>query len=98
MYTAGRNQIQNGILTEANTEYKISLPEKVKKILIQARQYAPIKFCFTDGKSGTEYITLKPGVAYWEDDIRFVGDLYVQSPTAGTIVEVIAWYGGDFDK
>ena len=98
MYTSGRVQIQNGTLITANTEYKITLPQNYKKLLIQARQYVTLKFSFTENESGTNFITLKPGNAYWEDNICHVSDLYVQSPTAGTIIEVLTWYGGDYDK
>jgi len=93
-YTAGRVSIQNEVLTNSNEEYEITLPTYYKKILVQARQYTTIKFSFTKGESGTEYITVKPGTAYWEDNIRAVENLYVQSPTAGTTVEVIVWDKG----
>jgi len=98
MFTAGQVTIQNGTLINANQEYKITLPQYYKKISIQARQYAPVKFSFVENESGTNYMTLKPGVSYWEDNIRHVGDLYVQTPTPGTIVEVLTWYGGDNDR
>lgn len=84
--------IINKVLTEANTEYAISLPSGCRKFGMKARNMDNIvKLAFTEGKSGSEYITLDSG-SYSEDGVLALNTiLYVQSPTAGAVVELIAW-------
>jgi hypothetical protein len=96
MRQSGIPEITNGTLTLADTEYEVSLPKNCKKILIEARTNAILKFSFIAGESGgLNYKTIKAGAVYWDNNIRINNNLYIQSPTAGTIVEVMAWYGGD---
>ena len=95
MRVAGIPVIINGELLEANTEYEVVLPSNYKKVMLQARQNVPVKFAYVQGKSGTEYITVKSGSTYFDDGIRTNSKIYLQSPSAGTIVEILVWHGGD---
>jgi len=84
--------IYNVTLGQANTEYPQTLPTNVRKFSIQPRNSSHvIKMAYESGKSGAEYITIDSR-SYFED---FIGVstlvLYMQSPTAGAVVEIVAW-------
>ena len=86
----------NQTLTAANTEYTITLPAGCTHFEMQARTNANVRFAFETGKVATPtapYMTLKAGYTYssynlWGSQTLLV---YVATPTAGTIVELIAW-------
>jgi len=82
--------IYNVTCTNADTEYSQTLPANTKKFTIKARG-GSLKVCFTSGQSGTTYILLADGQSWSEDNIEFSGTLYFQSPSAGTVAEIIAW-------
>ena len=95
MRVSGKPTIINGTLTSANTEYEIDLPKNCHKFTVQARTNVVLKIAFIAGNSGTAYITIPSSANYWEDGIRTNSNIYAQSPTAGAVIEVIAWSGGD---
>jgi len=97
MRDSGKPAIINGVIEEANTEYKISLPAYFHKLMIQARTSTAIKFAFQASESGTKYITLKAGSVYFDDHLRSNSNVYVQSETINTVVEVLVWSGGPDD-
>jgi len=83
--------LYNVTCTLADTEYSQALPANTRKFLIKARG-GTLKVCFTAGESGTTFIQLLDGQAYNEDLILAAAlTLYFQSPTAGTIAEIVAW-------
>lgn len=83
--------LYNVVCTVAGTEYDQALPANTKKFLIKARGGA-LKVCFTEGQSGTTYMELEIGKAYWEDLIEPESlTLYFQSPVAGTVAEIVVW-------
>lgn len=82
--------LYNLTLALANTEYSQALPAGTKKFTCKARG-GQIKLCFTSGQSGTTYILLNDGQAYYEDNLKANITIYAQSPTAGTILEIVAW-------
>jgi len=71
----------------ADTEYSQELPANVKRFTIKARG-GRIDFGF---KSGARHIRIADGGAYWEENLEASLTLYVSSPTAGTVAEVVAW-------
>lgn len=88
---ATTNILYNITCTVAGTEYSRSMGE-CRKFLIKPRG-GQLKVCFNNGESGTNYILLNDGQAYSEDLIHTSAlNLYFQSPTAGTIVEILRWY------
>lgn len=95
MRDSGRSIIINGILTLANTEYKQALPLNCHKFSIKSRGNEVLKLSFVAGESGTNYLTIPTAISYWEDNLRVNTNIYVQSPVAGTIMEIVAWSGGD---
>lgn len=84
--------IYNVTLTSANTEYPQALPDGCCKFSFRARDpNHVIKFSFNPGQSGTTYLTLD-GISYSEDFLASASiTLYLQSPTAGAVVEILGW-------
>lgn len=87
----------NLTLTDANTEYSQALPANCRGFEFQARTEALLRFAFVTGKVATPtapWLTLKAGDAYSSPQINQAASpstLYLASPTAGTIVEILAW-------
>jgi len=94
MRDSGIPTIINGTLQNASTEYVITLPLNYHKLMVQARTNAAVKMSFVAGQSGTNYLTIKAGSSYFDDNLHCNQNLYVQTETAGTILEVLAWSGG----
>lgn len=90
----GKPTTLNLTLTLADTEYSQALPAGSYKIMIKARSLAAAtKFSYVSGQSGTTYMTIPAGAVYWDDNINTVLTLYAQSPTAGTVLEILCWTG-----
>jgi hypothetical protein len=84
--------IYNVTMTNANTEYSQALPTNCKKFLIRCRAAYDVKLAFTSGESGSDYVTISAGGAYWEDFIQLAATtLYFQCGTAGQVAEIVAW-------
>ena len=88
---ARQPHIYNLLLEEANTEYVQHLATDTRKFLIQCRDpRRRAKFCFSDGESGTNYITVSG--AYWDDNLSITDMwIYVQAELPNTEVEIICW-------
>lgn len=85
-------RIFNVTLTSANTEYPQALPTNTRKFTIVPRTSTHvIKYAFNEGESGTLYMSIGAAGA-WNDNIG-IGNLtiYMQSTTAGAVVEIEAW-------
>jgi len=89
--------VYNVTLTNANTEYSQALPANTRGFEFQAQSEALVRFAFVTGKVATPtapWLTLKAGDAYSSPQINQAASpstLYLASPTAGTIVEILAW-------
>jgi len=89
---ASSRKTYNVIMTSANTEYSQELPDNTKKFLIQCREASDVKVSTTEGESGTNYLTLRSGLSYYEDFIRPQSlTLYFQCVDPGKTAEIIAW-------
>lgn len=84
--------IYNLTLTNANTEYSRALSSFSRKFMMQCRTLADLRVSFTSGESGTTYFTIPAGSSFNDNGI-FSGVLtvYVQSPSAGVVVEFLEW-------
>lgn len=85
--------VLNLTLTLADTEYSQVIPMGTRKILLKARSSgSDLKFSFTTATSGTVYTTIPAGSGgLWiECEAAYGLTLYVQSPTAGEIAEILA--------
>ena len=84
--------VYNKTLTDANTEYSQALPANTTRFTLQARTSVDVKLCFTALASGTTYVTIKAGSSYSEEGLDLASTtLYMQSASAGIVVEVVAW-------
>ena len=78
-------------MTLANTEYSQALPEGTAKLMVQNRGQYDTKLSFNDGQSGTNYITIKAGMVYYEDLVNTSRTLYFQCATAAQVLEILIW-------
>jgi hypothetical protein len=88
--------IYNVICTNADTEYSQEMPANCCNFEFQARTEVILRYAFATGKVATPtapYATLKAG-DYWYEEVSKEDItspiLYLASPTAGTVVEIIA--------
>jgi hypothetical protein len=95
---ANQPRILNVTLTNQNTEYEAQLPEGTTRFAVQARAAVDVKLSFAKGESGSEYWTVKaaPARPLIVKDVlgKTGGDgrkLYLQSGTAGAVVEILCW-------
>ncbi len=85
--------IVNQTLTVADFEYSYTFPTNTRKysIKVQSPSTAIVKFTFTSGQSGTAYMSADVG-GHWEDLVGLSNStIYMQSATAGTVVEILTW-------
>lgn len=81
--------ISNVLLTDANTEYSITLPNNCKRYLIKLRDPASLKLRYI---SGSDYLTIPPGCHYTEDDIETLSiSIYVESTSPAQMIELVTW-------
>lgn len=92
---AGTPTIENLVLTTANVEHVFPLNKGVKKLLLQCRNGGDLKIAFQQGESGTKFFTLHGFNTYYEDLITGPFTIAMQSPNAGTVVEIVTWYKYD---
>lgn len=88
-----KTTIYNKTLTVADTEYSQVLPVGTRKVLIKERTgAADVKLAYVSGESGTVYITIPAGSSKYLEGV-YLSDiiLYMQSPTAGVVVEIEVW-------
>lgn len=90
VYNGSIPAIYNVSCAVAGTEYSQAFGGYRQKFTVKARG-GPLKVCFTATESGTKYIYLADGESWSEDNIKSSLTLYFQSPTAGTIAEVLTW-------
>lgn len=84
--------ITNLSLPTANTEVSHSLSSDLKQLMFRARNASKLQFAFTATESGTKFITVLPGVVYFEKDLDLSGKtLYVQANIASETVEILEW-------
>ncbi len=84
--------IGNLTLTNQNTEYSYPLPRGTLKFTVRCRTESNMKIAYTEGDSGLAYINIPAGADHFEEKINVTGlYLYLQSPTASVVVEIVSW-------
>lgn len=92
MKPKGTPTIYNITCTLANTEYSQVINTNLM-FEVQARTDAVVRLAFETGKVATPtapFLTLMAGDFYYNDNSAAT-ILYVASPTAGTVVELMVW-------
>jgi hypothetical protein len=85
-------EIQNVTISLANTEQSVVLPTGTRQFIIHNRGPGIVKYAYAAGTSGTTYFTLhKWSFTTRSYIIASSVTLYLQSPTAGTVVELEIW-------
>jgi hypothetical protein len=84
--------IDNFSMPLAATEYSYSFPSNTRRFTIKNRTSGLIKMAYISGTSGSKYYSLDPGTSYTETDIGSpVITMYLQSGSAGQVLEIISW-------
>lgn len=85
--------ISNVPLSVSGIEVDILLPNDCKQFLLRLRDSSSsLQLSYVAGQSGTVYLTISPGCFYSDADLTVSGlHLYVQSPSASQIVELVTW-------
>lgn len=85
--------ITNLILTDANTEYSYIIPTGTKKYTFQCRTDNNLKYAYVEDQSGSVFSSIPEGASKSEDNLNTAPELtlYLQSPTAGVVVEIETW-------
>ena len=82
--------IYNLTLTNADTEYSQALAAGGSRVELKARTLADLKLAFISTESGTTYVSIFGGASYvLPENSRTRNTLYLQSPTAGAVVEIV---------
>lgn len=92
--------INNLTLTDANSEYSQVLPSFTSGFTVFARPaadgaIADLRLAFVSGGTGTTFVTIPGGSRFTPlpTPLSFPGarTIYLRSPTAGTVVEILSW-------
>lgn len=80
-------------LTLADTEYPYSFPAQTKAFIVRARTAAKLKVAYATGAVALgEYLTVPPGCNYGRENIGSASTtIYLESPSAGAVVEFESW-------
>lgn len=82
--------IINYTLTLSNTEYSINLPNNTKKFLLKCRETNVLKINYSP-TTDTEWFTIPACTTYLDENYYVNQTLYFQSPSAGVIIELVAF-------
>lgn len=84
--------IDNFTLTNAATEYSYTFPANSRRFTIKNRSGGLVKFAYSAGESLTKYFSIEAGTTYDEFDLKVpLLTIYLQSPSAGQVLEIISW-------
>jgi len=85
--------ISNIAIPTANTEQSFAFPNDTKKISFKLRGNGKLKYAYTSGQSGTNFITAYPGNTVTITDILLTAGLtiYFQSTKSGEVLEILSW-------
>ena len=87
----------NKTLTNANTEYSVTMTKPILGFTMQARTGVDVRFAFTADKVASPtapYFTLKANTSFeWTnpDPAQNAPVVYLASGAAGTVVEFLEW-------
>jgi hypothetical protein len=84
--------IYNLSMASANTEYSQAIDYATKAIYVKMRVFADSKIAFTNGESGTNYLTIESGGFLFKEGIDLINKtIYIQSNASNQIAEIIVW-------
>lgn len=85
----GKVTLINISLESPTTVYDVQAPENTIHFTLQSREGKEIQVGFNQDYSN--WLTVKVGGTYYEQNIRFSGVLHFKCPNPPTIVECIFW-------
>ena len=84
-------QVNNVLLTLADTEYTFKLDPQVRRFLVRARESVSFNLSFKQDDSGTNYLSIHSSEEWTEEEVWGDVTLYIQSSSAMTTIEVLQW-------
>lgn len=78
-------------IAAANIEQSQALPANTKEFMIKTRGQGLLKIAFISNGSGTNYITIPGNAVFHTSQVFESLTVYFQSPTVGTIVEILSF-------
>lgn len=92
---AGTPVIYNITMTNSDTEYSQALPANTKRFSLQCLTDFDVRFAFESSKVATPtapYALVRAGMNFYEEQVNLAAvTVYVASPDAGKVAEIIAW-------
>lgn len=92
-----KGTVVNKTLTVSGLEYQVNMPTGTSGFTAQSRTASDFKIAFDSNTSGSTYYTVKSGTVYSTPTTLGLGNttpnttLFLQSASAGQIVELIYW-------
>lgn len=84
-------EIYNISIAVANTEESQAMPTNIAGYIIRTRGNTELKISHVSGESGTKYVTIPKRATHTDNHNYNNLTIYFQSPTAGDVVEILAW-------
>lgn len=87
-------QIINLALGLAGTEGSALIPSGAIQYLVKPRNTTKLQFSYVSGQSGTNFLTIKKGAFYSEENLKLSADttIYIQAPDDdNATVEILYW-------
>ena len=81
-------------LSDSTVEYSLAIgsgSRPVTQIQVKCRTSASIRMAFESGGTTSTYTTIPSGQTYFENDLRFIGTLYLRGGAASLEAEVMIW-------
>ena len=83
--------ISNESIAVANTEQSFVLPTDCKKFLIRNRSYNDLRFSYDSGGTTTDWLTIKKGAVFTDQNLYSSQTIYFQGPTMGDVIEIVTY-------
>jgi len=89
--TTTTHEVDNLAMAVSGTEYDYTFPANTKKIQLKSREKGVIKFSYTSGQSGINYMTILPGERYELTELNTTSTLtvYLQSTKDSDTLEIL---------
>lgn len=84
--------ITNFSVAAANTEEEHQLTVGTRHLTLRSRNGSQIKLAFSSGGTSTDYLTIKPGAVYSEQNIDYSGKIFFQTSLSSETIEILEWF------
>ena len=81
-------------LTDSGTEYSLAIgtaSRPASQIQVKCRTSSAIRMAFASTGTSATYTTIPSGGTFFENDLRFIGTLYLRGNANSLSAEVLVW-------